>query len=181
MAFVGAVAFAKIMHGDQKRKSFNSPFISHPMAVASLVMEYGQFEPDDEVVQAALLHDIVEDTPVKLVHLANEFSPRVAAIVNELTHAEGQSGRLKRLSYLEVMENTEEPATLLISACDKLDNMRSIIHSIHIGDGEAYRGGMWFYHDLFDIYRRRQVSPLLLLEYEHTLQRVTELFDAELV
>lgn len=177
MAFVGAVAFAKIMHGDQLRKSFKAPYITHPLAVASLVMEYGNYEPDDEVVQAALLHDIVEDTPVKLVHIAHEFSPRVADMVNELSHVEGQSGRTKRLAYIAVMENTTEPGVLLISACDKMDNLRSILHSIHINDGDAYRHGIWFYRDLLDVYKRRGVPTPLLVMFEEALVRVETLLS----
>lgn len=174
MAFVGAVAFAKIMHGEQRRKGFDAPFIAHPLAVASLVMEYGQFEPDSDTVQAALLHDIVEDTVITAEHLAHEFSPKVAEMVLDLSHVEGVSGREKRLRYIQRMREVDDVRVVLISACDKLDNLRSILHVLRQGVDDSWYHGLWFYADLLDVYIDRGLPDLLLQEYRSTLERVEE-------
>ena len=55
-----AYEFAKQQHGDQRRKS-GEPYITHPLAVAQIVAE--ELHLDSESIEAALLHDVIEDTP----------------------------------------------------------------------------------------------------------------------
>jgi (p)ppGpp synthase/HD superfamily hydrolase len=147
------------------------------MAVASLVIEYGGYDPEDEVVRAALLHDVIEDTPLKEIHLAHSFTPRIARMVAELSHNENVSGRAKREQYIERMREVPEWGVVLISACDKLDNMRSIIHALRCCSAEEYRHGMWFYHDLLVVYKERELPDALIMEFEDTLTRVQAMFD----
>ena len=75
-----ALAFAAEKHAGQKRKGTRIPYISHPMAVASLVLEHGGDE--DEVI-AALLHDVAEDCGGEeaLGEIREKFGMGVAAIV----------------------------------------------------------------------------------------------------
>ena len=76
-----AYRLAKEAHGDQKRKS-GDPYISHPIAAAIILVELGM---DSECVSAGLLHDVVEDTNVKLSDIEKQFNPSVAHLIDGVT------------------------------------------------------------------------------------------------
>ena len=77
-----AIQFATEAHGDQARKYCGSPYITHPIAVAKIVESV---EHTEEMVVAAILHDVVEDTPVTIDEIETEFGPVVAELVHFLT------------------------------------------------------------------------------------------------
>ena len=181
MGIVSSFAFAKTMHHDQRRKGFGAAFIAHPMAVAALVIEYGGYDPEDEVVRAAMLHDIIEDTPVLESHLAHAFTPRIARMVAELSHDEETTGKAKRQIYIDRMRTTHDWDVVLISACDKLDNMRSIKHMIRCCGGAEFKHGLWFYEELLKVYKVRELPETLLMEFEDTLSSVQAMYDAQAV
>jgi len=72
-------------HKGQKRKHSNDPYLIHPMRVARRVMTRPDATP--EMVAAAWLHDVVEDTPVTLDEIGKEFGSEIAQLVRELTNA----------------------------------------------------------------------------------------------
>ena len=74
--------FATAAHGDQKRKYTGDPYINHPIAVAEIVKTVPH---TDEMIAAALLHDVVEDTHVTIDQIANKFGDKVAELVGWLT------------------------------------------------------------------------------------------------
>ena len=82
---IGAAIFAEAAHAavGQKRKYTNEPYIVHPIAVAGLVSEVGG---TPEMIAAAYLHDVVEDTQVKLPLILSLFGGVVAGYVEGLTH-----------------------------------------------------------------------------------------------
>ena len=91
-ALIGSVALlsdayelAHGAHDGQQRKDNGPPYLTHPLRVAQLVAEAGF---DEEVVAAALLHDVVEDSEVNLSEIARRCGPRVAGIVSALTEDE---------------------------------------------------------------------------------------------
>ena len=79
-----ALAFAKAAHEsiDQRRKYTGEPYIVHPMAVAEIVRSVPH---TPEMLAAAYLHDVVEDTPVTLEAVVAEFGPVVGELVDWLT------------------------------------------------------------------------------------------------
>lgn len=83
-----AHAFATDAHGDidQRRKYTGEPYIVHPIAVAELVRSVPH---TPEMIAAALLHDVVEDTPVTIEGIETEFGARVAELVGWLTDVSG--------------------------------------------------------------------------------------------
>lgn len=91
--------FAKLHHGEQRRKS-GELYITHPLAVAQIVAE--ELHLDSESIEAALLHDVIEDTDATYDDVAKLTSPTVADLV------EGVS-KLTRIQYAtkedEQMEN----------------------------------------------------------------------------
>lgn len=74
--------FARVAHGEQKRKYTGAPYIEHPIEVAQIVRSVTR---DADVIAAAMLHDVVEDTPVTLGQIRDRFGDRVAAFVSEVT------------------------------------------------------------------------------------------------
>jgi len=77
-----AVVFATKAHGSQVRDYTGVPYITHPVAVSKIVSE---FDPRPEVAIAAVLHDVVEDTPVTLEEIEAEFGEEVSKIVKYVT------------------------------------------------------------------------------------------------
>lgn len=123
-----AFAFADKSHEGQKRKS-GEPYIIHPLAVAQIVAE--ELRLDSESIEAALLHDVIEDTPATHEDVAKLFSPTIADLV------EGVS-KLTRIQYAtkedEQMENlrkmliamSKDIRVILIKISDRLHNMRTM-------------------------------------------------------
>ena len=123
-----AFEFAAKAHGPQMRKD-GSPFISHPLAVAQIVAE--ELHLDSESIEAALLHDTIEDTSATHEDISRLFSPTVADLV------EGVS-KLTRVHYTskeeEQMENlrkmliamSKDIRVILIKISDRLHNMRTM-------------------------------------------------------
>ena len=70
-----AFEYADHCHEGQKRKS-GEPYIIHPLAVAQIVAE--ELKLDSESIEAALLHDVIEDTPATHADVARMFSPTIA-------------------------------------------------------------------------------------------------------
>ena len=123
-----AFDYANKCHEGQKRKS-GEPYIIHPLAVAQIVAE--ELKLDSESIEAALLHDVIEDTPATHEDVAKLFSPTIADLV------EGVS-KLTRIQYAtkedEQMENlrkmliamSKDIRVILIKISDRLHNMRTM-------------------------------------------------------
>lgn len=77
-----AMEFAIEAHDGMRRKKQDIPFILHPMEVASIV---SSLTTNQEVIAAAVLHDVVEDTPTTLEDIARNFGDRVATLVQAET------------------------------------------------------------------------------------------------
>jgi len=82
--FEAAFQYAAIAHGGQTRKGTAVPYLSHVMAVAGLVLEFGG---DEDTAIAALLHDVVEDCggKARAADVRARFGDRVARLVAECT------------------------------------------------------------------------------------------------
>jgi (p)ppGpp synthase/HD superfamily hydrolase len=121
-----AMARAAELHRGQYRKASTVPYISHPMAVAAMVLEHGGTEAQ---AIAALLHDTLEDTPLTEGELRTEFGDDVADIVvacsDTTDHASKPPWRARKEAYLAHLVDAPDNALLVIVA-DKLHNARSI-------------------------------------------------------
>lgn len=83
-----AVVTATQHHNGQFRKYSNIPYISHPLSVASLVARY---TADEDVIIAAILHDVVEDTKMTLGQVFHMFGSQVAYYVHYVTEVADKS------------------------------------------------------------------------------------------
>ncbi|MVB10353.1 GTP pyrophosphokinase [Caprobacter fermentans] len=118
---------AESSHRDQKRLS-GSPYISHPVAVACILVELGM---DSESVAAGLLHDVVEDTPISLDQIKKDFGAEIAGLTDGVT-------KLGRIPYssreVQQAENlrkmliamSEDIRVIIVKLADRLHNMRTI-------------------------------------------------------
>lgn len=80
--FSEAVTLAATAHATQVRKGSGSPYIEHPLGVASLVIEFGG---DEEQAIAGLLHDVIEDAGPEFIEPIRErFGERVQAMGRSL-------------------------------------------------------------------------------------------------
>ena len=123
-----AYEFARDLHGTQLRKD-GSPFITHPLAVAQIVAE--ELHLDSESIEAALLHDTIEDTAATHEQLAKLFSPTVADLVegvSKLTRVHYTSKEEEQMENLRkmLMAMSKDIRVILIKISDRLHNMRTM-------------------------------------------------------
>lgn len=162
-----AAALAFRVHADQLRKGTSVPYLSHLLAVASLVLEHGG---DEDQACAAMLHDAVEDGGAAWEAVILErFGPRVAGIVRACTDADTRlkpPWRARKDAYLTHLE-AEGPDALLVPAADKLHNARAIVSDL-LAHGPAVfdrfnagrEGTLWYYEALAEVFARRLPGPL---------------------
>ncbi len=122
-----AFAFAYRNHKGQQRKS-GEAYIIHPVAVAKILLSFGM---DHQSVIAALLHDVVEDTPVTADEVKRTFGPDVALLVDGVTklgrvplqsREEQQAENLRKL----LLAMSEDIRVIIIKLADRLHNMRTL-------------------------------------------------------
>ena len=116
-----AYAFAEAAHRGQRRKD-DRAFISHPVRVARLLAARGY---DEEVVAAALLHDVVEDTSVTLDEVRQHFGARVAELVACVTEDPDLPTSERKVAYREGVRSSP-PAARAICAADKVCNVSDL-------------------------------------------------------
>jgi (p)ppGpp synthase/HD superfamily hydrolase len=167
--FLRAFVFAAEKHAGQIRKASTIPYIAHLMGVASLVLEFGG---DEDMAIAALLHDVVEDCGGKpiLKEVRRRFGSRVAKIVEGCTDSGTDPKppwRERKETYIRHLK-TADAETRLVSAADKLNNVRSIL-SDHREVGESvwsrFQGGrdgtLWYYRALLDEFLQSKPTRLI--------------------
>ena len=187
-----AYHFAKRCHEGQRRKS-GEPYIIHPLAVAQIVAE--ELKLDSESIEAALLHDCIEDTAATYADIARLFSPTVADLVEGVR-------KLTRIQYAtkedEQMENlrkmliamSKDIRVILIKISDRLHNMRTMeyqspakqkqksLETMEIYAPIAHRLGMqrikWELEDL----SLKYLDPVGFEEINSSLQLKTKEYDA---
>jgi (p)ppGpp synthase/HD superfamily hydrolase len=119
-----ALQTAQSAHAGQVRNgSGGMAYVEHPRGVAEMLAEQGF---DEEVLAAALLHDVVEDSETTVEELRAPFGERVAGIVGALTDDESiESYRERKVEHRERVA-AAGPEALAIYAADKLANVRTL-------------------------------------------------------
>ena len=174
--FDQAFLYAHEAHRDQRRKKTNRPYMSHLMGVASLVLQYGG---DEEQAIAALLHDVVEDCggAPRLEEIRQKFGERVARIVDGCTDSDEipKPPWLERKKRYVERVKSEAEEVLLVSAADKLYNMREILMDLREQGADVWErfkgkrdGSLWYYGAMIEAFRGR-VEKGLVAELERTI------------
>jgi (p)ppGpp synthase/HD superfamily hydrolase len=183
-----AAAYAADAHRDDLRKGTTIPYVSHLWSVAALVLEHGG---DDRQVAAALLHDVVEDHGglERLSDVRSRFGDEVATIVEALSDStvdttrgeQKRPWRERKEAYLARIDGDDDRA-LLVSACDKLHNARSILSDLRRHGGAIWNRftqadadqQLWYLHSLVDALVPR-VPAALGDELRRTVASIDEL------
>lgn len=138
--FTKALTYACELHATQARKGTQIPYVSHLLAVGSLVLEHGGNE--DEAI-AAVLHDAVEDqggAPTAAA-IREKFGNRVADIVLGCSDTDvipKPPWRERKEKYIAHVIGGKDASVRLVSAADKLHNARAIL-----ADYREHRSQLW--------------------------------------
>lgn len=168
--FTEALAVAAEIHAGQRRKGSGPPYVAHVLGVTALAFDFGADE--DEAI-AALLHDAIEDAPPSLGAagvrgiLASRFGARVLAIVEGCTDTDETPKppwRARKEAYVSHLDGADA-STLLVSASDKLHNVRAISRDYRLFGDEIWRrfspeagkaGTIGYYRGLVQAFSRRR-------------------------
>ncbi len=122
-----ALELASLKHRDQRRKDQEkSPYINHPIAVASLLAQHGVTDPT--ALLAAILHDTIEDTATTRDELVAAFGEQVAACVCEVTDDKSLPKARRKELQIEHAAHLSTSAKL-VKLADKICNLRDIVDS----------------------------------------------------
>jgi guanosine-3',5'-bis(diphosphate) 3'-pyrophosphohydrolase len=126
-ALLQALEFAANKHKDHRRKDLDaSPYINHPIAVATILAVEGDVS-DETVLVAALLHDTVEDTETTFDELTSHFGPGVSRLVQEVSDDKTKApGERKRLQIERAPMNSDLAKQIKIA--DKICNISDLIN-----------------------------------------------------
>jgi guanosine-3',5'-bis(diphosphate) 3'-pyrophosphohydrolase len=162
-----ALEFAAAKHRDQRRKGRGaSPYINHPIQVASALADVGGVT-DPEILSAAILHDTVEDTQTTPEELEQAFGARIRSLVEEMTDDKTIS-QPQRKKLQIVHAPTLSPGARLIKLGDKLCNVRDVIHDPPPSwDPVRRRAYLAWARDVVD--QIRGTSPALETEFDKVL------------
>ena len=174
-----AVRIATSAHQGQKRKEADIPYISHPMMVALKLMRH---DFPDEVIAAALVHDVLEDTEFSRDELYKQLGDKVFAIVLAVTNDDTLSWEDKKMKYVETVKNGPD-GTKAVAIADKIHNAESLLMAYeaqgpvvwkNFNKGKAKK--MWFEHAVYDMLKDTWDHPLLA-EYAALIERMDALSD----
>lgn len=184
--FSEAVRWASHLHADQCRKGTHIAYISHLLAVASLVLEDGGTE---EEAIAGVLHDAIEDRGASEAEIRARFGSPVAEIVVECTDRGGRRDasdwKLRKQEYLDHLGgDAVSDGALRVSAADKLHNARSILadlreHGPAMWEAKGFHAGApeqrWYYEQLAGVLEAKHDSVVT-----RELRRVVDELVAEI-
>lgn len=133
-----AVVFATVVHQGTTRKGSRIPYLSHPLEAAAIVSE---MTDDQEVIAAAVLHDVVEDTDATLEDIEAYFGKRVAEYVAD----ESENKRkefppestwvIRKQETIDFLTQKADRKAKMLALGDKLSNLRSIARdSVYYGE-----------------------------------------------
>ena len=166
------------LHRDQTRKGSDTPYITHLMAVAALVGEYGG---DEDVMIAALLHDAVEDqggeaTAQRIRKMFGDSIADWVELCSDTTETPKPPWRARKEAHIEHIPVMNEPVRLIVAA-DKIHNARSILRdydALGVDVWNRFRGG----YDGTLLYYRA-VHEALAADWDHSiLGELGELVEA---
>jgi len=160
-----AVAFAAGKHRDQRRKDVQAtPYINHPIAVASVLLHEGQVS-DTNVLCAALLHDTIEDTTTTAEELQQEFGAEITNLVLEVTDDKSLDKTERKRLQVEHAAAASHGAQL-IKLADKICNLRDIqSHPPANWDGQRKQNYFTWAKQVID--GVRDASPVLAALFDH--------------
>lgn len=162
-----AAEFAAERHRQQTRRNKeNTPYIIHPLQVALHLLKTGHIH-DADILMAALLHDIIEDTNTSLEELESLFGYRVQHLVQELTDDKSlPKAERKQLQIQNASRKSEEAALIVLA--DKLSNLGDLLDNPPSG-WDIERISNYFLWAQEVIRHLPQINPFLLKAVEEVI------------
>ena len=135
-----AIIFAVKSHANQERRGKGFPYIVHPMEAVEIV---ASITPDQELLAAAALHDVVEDCGVSVEEIRSEFGERIASLVASESEpevaglSETDSWRMRKQAAIDRLAAACHDAKI-VAMGDKLSNMRAIYRDYRVKRDELW-------------------------------------------
>lgn len=177
-----AIRFAIEAHEGVARKGTDLPYIVHPLEALAVV---ATITSDQELLAAAVLHDVVEDAGISIDEIRREFGPHIADIVEGETDQEVQglshvdSWRQRKQATVDRLAKASRDVQI-VALGDKLSNMRSMARNLRQQGDRLWqrfnekdpRQHAWYYHQL-----TKSLSPLSDTDaYQEFLELVKQVF-----
>ena len=130
-----AYEMACMAHAGQRRQGNNEPYVNHPIRVAHMVSQaavFGEFNDVAEVVIAAVLHDVIEDSQVTSRDIEIQFGHHVGFLVDGCTD-DLEIANLPRLERKTIQAEKlvdADPSIQLIKLADQVDNLESLFKTL---------------------------------------------------
>lgn len=127
-----ALRFSAERHRDQRRKdAAGTPYINHPISLVDILVNEADVT-DVQVLCAALLHDVIEDTPTTASALEDAFGTEICAIVREVTDDKSLPKRERKLRQIKHASSLSDRAKL-VKLADKISNLRDAARQPPLG------------------------------------------------
>ncbi|MDF2379472.1 MAG: HD domain-containing protein [Candidatus Gracilibacteria bacterium] len=181
-----AITSATRLHNGATRKVDDTPFIVHPFSVAWIISEVTD---DEEIIAAALLHDVLEDVKgYREEDMLRDFGPRITGIVKDVTedkdpnkeYNEKATWKKRKMGYIDHLR-TASPEAMILSCSDKISNLTSFLRDYReLGEeiweyfNASREEKFWYESSLLAIFREvedQRMAPLLG-EYERLVKEV---------
>ena len=174
-----AITFAAEKHKGMVRKGSSIPYIVHPLEAVAIA---GGITSDHEILAAAVLHDVVEDTPVTIEEIKEIFGARIAALVAAESEDKmpdippSESWKARKEATVNALGKASEPEKIIVLA-DKLSNIRAIYNDYsRIGD-EVWERFNQKDKKMQEWYYRAIANSLLSLSQHTAYQEYCRLVD----
>ena len=165
-----AIIFAAKVHDGMRRRKSDSPYVLHPLEAAVIV---GSMTADQNLIAAAVLHDVIEDAGVAVEEIEEKFGKRVRELVASETEDKrsdlppAETWRIRKEESLAVLRDTDDMDVLMVWMGDKLANMRAIYRDFKV-EGHAMWQRFnqkdvgqqaWYYRTIADLTKRLSDTP----------------------
>ena len=168
-----AAQFAARHHATQKRKGeAGEPYINHLIEVAELIVSNSDLL-DTNLVMAAFLHDVVEDTAVTPQELEQRFGHDVLSLVMEVTDDKSLPKEMRKAKQIE-NAHQQSPRAQILKLADKISNLRALLSSPP-ANWSVQRKLEYFEWARAVVSRLTDPNPALKAEFDRTYARIGEL------
>lgn len=140
--FERAIAFATRAHAGAKRKGTGIPYIVHPIEAAAIA---STMTTDEEMLAAAVLHDVLEDTEATPEELERLFGTRILRLVQDETENKRKdlppqdTWKIRKQETITYLEERASREAKMLALADKLSNMRAIYRDFQILGDELWQ------------------------------------------
>ncbi|MBI2051216.1 HD domain-containing protein [Candidatus Roizmanbacteria bacterium] len=193
---VKAINLAAQLHKDQRRKADpDIPFIVHPFSVAFIV---SQHTSDEDVIIAALFHDVLEDVKKEKYSdrdLIRDFGERVYKVVKGVSEQkdanisreeERRTWRQRKQKYIDILKKESKEA-LLVACADKIHNLYSLLEAYKRWGGRVWENFnapdpkkenyIWYYEEMIKVLDRKLKNKRIVAQLKEVFKQArTEIF-----